>query len=52
MWDYFGDDFGYQLVKWNIVKLPFSKGGLGIRDLIIFNVALVGKWLRRFMNEK
>ena len=39
-------------MKWNIVKQPFPKGGLGIRDLIIFNEALVSKCLWRFMNEK
>ncbi|RZC29900.1 Exocyst complex component SEC6 isoform B [Glycine soja] len=31
-------------VKWDIVCLPKSRGGLGIKDLSKFNVALLGKW--------
>lgn len=28
-----------------------EKGGLDIRDLNMFNVALFGKWIWRFLNE-
>jgi len=28
------------------------QGGLGVRDLLLFNEALPGKWLLRYMNEK
>jgi len=52
LWGSFGDDFKYHLVKGTIVKQPFPKGVLGIKDLITFNEALLGEWLWRFMNEK
>ena len=31
-------------IKWEIVCLPKDKGGLGIKDLNTFNIALLGKW--------
>ena len=43
LWGFFGSDFKYHLVKWNIIKNPLTVGGLGVRDLRLFNVALLGK---------
>ena len=43
LWGSFGADFKYHLVRWDIVKLPMSEGGLGVRDLKLSNEALLGK---------
>ena len=40
------------LVKWSVVCLDKSKGGLGVKCLFTLNRALLGKWGWRFMVEK
>jgi hypothetical protein len=52
LWGGVGDDFKYHLVKWSKVCSPISKGGLGIRKLVDFNRALLGKWLWRYGHER
>jgi hypothetical protein len=39
-------------IKWDRICKPKENGGLEIRDLRIFNIALLGKWWWRIRNEK
>jgi hypothetical protein len=39
-------------VKWDKICKPKENGGLEIRDLRIFNIALLRKWWWRIRNEK
>jgi hypothetical protein len=48
LWGGMGDDFKHYLVGWDKVCTPKEKGGLGVRRLIPFNKALLGKWFWRF----
>ena len=45
LWGGLGDEPKFHLVDWSTVCSPLSSGGLGIRNLRTFNVALLGKWL-------
>ncbi|GLT62498.1 hypothetical protein SLA2020_351340 [Shorea laevis] len=52
LWGGLGDEFKYHLVSWSKVCSPVSVGGLGIRNLLMFNRALLGKWLWRYGSER
>jgi hypothetical protein len=45
LWGGMGEEFKYHLVSWEKVCTPILNGGLGIRNLVLFNRALLGKWL-------
>jgi hypothetical protein len=52
LWGGLGEEFKFHLVKWEKVCTPLKEGGLGIRNLLIFNRALLGKWLWRYGLER
>uniref|UniRef100_A0A2N9EX59 Reverse transcriptase domain-containing protein n=1 Tax=Fagus sylvatica TaxID=28930 RepID=A0A2N9EX59_FAGSY len=47
-----GEGKKFHLVNWSQVYQPLKMGGLGVRNLRLFNQALLGKWLWRYGNEE
>jgi len=48
-----GEDFRkIAWVKWDSICLPKEKGGLGVRRIREFNLALLGKWCWRMLVDK
>lgn len=45
LWGGVGDEFEFHFVNWTKICEPTQCGGLGIRNLLTFNQALLGKWL-------
>jgi hypothetical protein len=45
LWGGLNEEHKFHLVKWAHICSPRQEGGLGIRNLRTFNLALLGKWL-------
>jgi hypothetical protein len=52
LWGGLGEESKFHLVRWSKVCSPIPDGGLGIRNLLLFNQALLGKWWGRYGREK
>jgi exonuclease III len=52
LWGGMGEGKKFHLVNWSQVCQPLKMGGLGVRNLRLFNQALLGKWLWRYGNEE
>lgn len=52
LWGGLEDDHKFCLVNLKAVCKPIQFGGLGVRSLLSFNKALLGKWLWNYAKEK
>jgi hypothetical protein len=41
----------YRLAKWSVACHPKDQDGLGIHDLEVKNITILGKWLFKLLNK-
>ncbi len=51
LWNGMGDEVKFHLVNWHRICTRIKEGGLGVRNVIQFNQALLRKWMWRFVQE-
>jgi hypothetical protein len=52
LWGGLGEEFKCHLVNWSKVCTPLKERGLGIRNLMVFNRTLLGKWLWHYGSKR
>lgn len=52
LWDGPRGEPKFHLANWKTICSLVSRGGLGVKNLMLFNKSLMGKWLWRLMQEE
>ena len=52
LWSGLGDEKRLHLVRWKNICMPLQSGGLAIKNLRLFNEALLGIWIWRLCTER